>query len=43
MKSEFPSADEMRKQTLRKENERASLNTRIVKAKEKSEGCAQWI
>ena len=39
-KGELPELDALRKQLLRRENERASLSTRIAKAKAKAEGCA---
>lgn len=36
-KANMPSQDELRKGIQRKENERASLNTRIVKARDKAQ------
>jgi DNA repair exonuclease SbcCD ATPase subunit len=39
-KADLPSAEELMKQIQRKENDRASLSTRTVKAKEKAESCA---
>lgn len=39
-KAELPNAAELRKQIMRKENERASLNARIAKSKDKAEGCS---
>lgn len=39
-KASMPSEDELRKAIQRKENERASLNTRTVKARDKAQACA---
>jgi len=39
-KQEFPEPEQMRKAISRRENDKASLATRIVKAKDKAETCA---
>jgi hypothetical protein len=40
-RAEVPPVEEVRRNILRRENERASLSSRIAKAKEKAERCVQ--